>query len=130
MDNSDTLFRQLKPDIERISEPLFEFAQQQVHRRGAYLPFGASLSRDGEVALAAATGEQDRASSSEILPLLHEGLRETAERGDVLAVAVCEWVRVARNAGRETDAIKVLVEHQKGLTVALYMPCQKKIFRG
>jgi hypothetical protein len=32
--------------------------------------------------------------------------------------------------GEVTKAIKVLVEHNRGLTVALYLPFKKKIFRG
>src|SRR5436309_2827838 len=106
----DSLYKELQPDLDRISGPLFEFAEQQVTKRGAFLPFGASLKRNGEIGLEAASNGQDLASSVEILPILHDGLRATVAQGDVSAIAVCEWVKIRPEGGKRTDAMKVLVE--------------------
>jgi hypothetical protein len=130
MSDSDTLYRDLKTDLQAVSGPLFEFAQQQVQKRGTFLPFGATLQPGGAVSLKAAWTGEDMASSAESLPLLHDGLRADAIQSEVLAVAVCEWVKITPAGGSQTDAIKVLVEHARGLTIAFYMPCHKPLLRG
>jgi hypothetical protein len=130
MNDTDILYKELQTDLDRISGPLFEFGEQQVRKRGMFLPFGATLKRGGEVALEAASSGAESESSIEILPILHEGLRVTVKQGGISAVAICEWVKITREGGKQTDAMKVLVEHERGLTVAFYVPCHKSIFRG
>lgn len=129
MTEKDALYREIQPDLDRIASPLFEFAREQVTKRGAYLPFGSTLNRQGETSMEAATSGAELESSIDVLPLLHEGLRAIAARGDVRAVAVCEWVKISPAGQPRTDAIKVLVEHERGLAVALYVPCKKPFLR-
>lgn len=67
------------------------------------------------------------ASPAELLPHLHLALRASAVGHELAAVAVCEDVTIT--AGQPaTKAIKVLVEHRSGLTVALYLPWRRKLF--
>jgi hypothetical protein len=127
MTDAAALFTERKPDIERVSEPLFRFAEGQVRKRGAFLPFGATMTMAGNVSPNAAAPEMDVASSADVLPLLHDGLRAAATAEDSVAIAVCEWVKITPEGGRQTDAIKVLVEHRRGLTVALYLPCKSSL---
>jgi hypothetical protein len=107
MNDTDTLYKDLQTDLDRISGPLFEFGEQQVRSSGAEFE-----------------------SSIEVLPLLHEGLRATVKQGGISAVTICEWVKITREGGKQTDAMKVLVEHERGLTVAFYVPCHKSTFSG
>ncbi|MEN6425031.1 MAG: hypothetical protein ABFE13_06700 [Phycisphaerales bacterium] len=130
MSEFETLYGELKGDMQTIATPLLDFAQQQVRLRGMFLPFGASLDDAGQITLAAAGTEREMASSIEILPILHDGLRDAAARGKTTAIAVCEWVKITPQGGAQTDAIKVLVEHVRGLTVAFYLPCRKRMLRG
>jgi len=130
MSDSAALYNELKDDMRSIMEPLIDLAKQQIRRHGTFLPFGASLDGTGQVALKAAGTEQETASSIEILPILHDGLRATAADRQITAVAVCEWVRITPEGGSQTDAIKVLVEHRRGLTVAFYRPCRRRLLRG
>jgi hypothetical protein len=125
----DDLYREVQNDLNRVVGPLFEFGESQVRKRGAFLPFGATLNVSGEVGMEAASDGEVYSSAIEILPILHEGLRARAKEDQLSAVAVCEWVNVDRD-GKRTDAMKVLVEHQRGLTVAFYVPCQKKLMKG
>ena len=127
MNDVGALFRELKPDVERVSSPLFDFAQQQVRKTGGFLPFGSTLSPTGEVSLHAGSTGSDEASSLDILPILHDGLREAATAANASALAVCEWVKIAPDGGSQTDAIKVLVEHRRGLVIALYIPCKRRL---
>jgi hypothetical protein len=124
----DALYKELQPDFDRISSPLFEFAEQQVRKRGAFLPFGAFLKRSGEIVLQYASSGEDMQSTIEVLPILHDGMRATIKQGEVSAVAVCEWVKITPDGGKRKNAVKVLVEHERGLTIAFYVPCHKRMF--
>jgi hypothetical protein len=43
---------------------------------------------------------------------------------------VAENVTVTLEGSASTQAIKVLFEHERGLTVALYLPFKKRFIRG
>jgi hypothetical protein len=130
MADVDELYGELKEELQALSSPLFGFAEQQVRKRGAFLPFGAALERSGEVTLHAATDGDEVTSSSELLPILHDGLRSAVGQRDSSAVAVCEWVKITPEGGEQTDAVKVLVEHERGLTIAFYVPCRRRALLG
>jgi hypothetical protein len=130
--DTDSLFRELKPDVEQLADPLFQASCKFVKARGMFLPHGAVLTVGDEVRLVMAVppGEDRPVSTIEILPLLHNALRQAAEPEQLRAVAVCEDVRITPAGKNQTPAIKVLVEHRRGLCVALYMPFRKRLFLG
>jgi hypothetical protein len=94
------------------------------------LPHAAFLTDEGEIRLVGAAAENDLTNSIEILPILHDGLRQQARELPLQAVGVAENVTVTFEGQRPTKAIKVLFEHRRGLTVALYLPFEKKLLRG
>ena len=122
----DGLYREVQDDLNRVVGPLFEFGESQVRKRGAFLPFGATLNVSSEIGMEAAGAGEEYSSAIEILPILQEGLRARAKADQLSAVAVCEWVKINRD-GKRTDAMKVLVEHQRGITVAFYVPCKRDL---
>lgn len=129
MSYSDSLYTKLKPDVQALAGPLFDLSDRLVRKRGAFLPHAAVLDTSGDVRLltAAPPGLENRAVSSvEVLPALHDALRATACAEDLRAIAVCEDVTITPHGGKKTAAIKVLVEHQGGLCVALYLPFHRK----
>jgi len=126
----DALYRELKGDVQTVADPLFDFAEQQLRKRGAFLPFGASLNRRGAVDLQAAWTGEEVTNSAEILRAMHARLRAVGADPDTAAVAVCEWVKITPEGGSQTDAVKVVVEHIRGLAVALYLPCRKRLIGG
>jgi hypothetical protein len=75
-------------------------------------------------------GGGDVTTATEMLPVLHDALRSVAGEHDLEAVAVCEDVTVTHPGQKPTKAIKVLVEHRRGLTVALYVPWHRKLLGG
>jgi len=123
----DSLYKELKADFDQLVGPLFELAEQHVLKSDGFYPFGATLERSGAVGLDAAWTGEERPDANELLELLHDGLRMTAKKGEVAAVAVCEWVKITVDGGRQADAMKVLVEHERGLSVAFYVPCHKQV---
>lgn len=128
MADTDSLYRELKGDLQTVAEPLFEHACQQVEKRGAFLPVGAKLSSDGEVSLVAAAPEEDATIGDVVLPLLVAALSESAKVAD--AVALCEWVKIEVGGRKPSDAVKVRAQHKRGLCVAFYIPATKALFRG
>ncbi len=126
------LFAELQPHIEALAEPLFGASETFVRKRGEFLPHGAVLDSAGDVHLVMA-GHDDPAapvSAPEILPRLHDALRQSAQEHEVDAVAVCEDVTITPSGEKPTKAVKVLIEHRRGLTLALYLPWKKKMFGG
>jgi hypothetical protein len=126
------LFEELQADVATLIEPLFEFSEQCLRKRGGFLPHAAILTEEGAVELtgAAPDGGGGLATSAEVLPLLQGGLRAMAKIKQLTAVAVAENVTVTPNGEPSTAAVKVLFEHKRGLTVALYLPFRKRFLRG
>ena len=97
------------------------------------MPQGAVLTEQGETRLIMGMPEGFEGrlvSSVEVLPVLHEALRAAVREGGVRAVAVCEDVTITPENQKATCAIKVLVEHSRGLCVGLYLPYRRKILGG
>ena len=130
MADKEALYEELKNDLDRIVGPLFELGEQHIRKHNTFLPFGATLLESGQVGLEAATSGEEIESSIEVLPVLHDGLRSRVQEGGVSAIAICEWVHITLEGGRQTDAMKVLVEHERGLTVAFYVPCHENFLSG
>jgi len=131
MEDQKALFSELKPAIEAVSTPLIDFSKQCLRDRGDFLPHAALLTYEGKLALSAAKPERDLTNAAEVLPLLHSGLRLLVKEKGYCAVGVAESVSVIPpGQSQRTAAIKVLFEHQRGLTVALYVPFAKKFLKG
>jgi hypothetical protein len=132
MSTNDDLYAELKPDIQAVAGPLFEFSMECLRKRGNFLPHGAVLTEGGEVQLvcAAPNTGRDLVNSTEVLPVLHDGLREQARRTPLRAIGVAENVTITPEGKRSTQAVKVLFEHKRGLTTALYLPFRKGFLRG
>jgi len=132
MTTSDELYSEVKGDIAAVADPLFEFSEQCLRKRGNFLPHGAVLDSAGKVTLVAAAPDtnQDQTNSTEVLPILHDGLRAEAKEKDLVAIGVAENVTVTPEGRPSTQAVKVLFEHKRGLVVALYLPFKKQFLRG
>ena len=132
MATTDLLYAELKPDIGAIANPLFDLSETLLRKRGNFLPHAAVLTEEGEIKHVGAAPDtsDDLTNSTEVLPLLHDGLRQQAREQSIKAIGVAENVTVTLEGQRPTKAIKVLFEHKRGLTVALYLPFEKKLLRG
>ena len=111
------------PDFDALLDPLLSFAQEQLAKRGGFLPFGASVTRDGEVALAAGYAGQPQTSPQEVIDLLAQGFRKDAAGGRIRATAICVDARVVPPGSKEkTDAVCVQLEHAEGQCIEVYLP--------
>lgn len=130
MATAENLYAELKADIALLAQPLFELSEKLLRERGNFLPHAAVLTEGGEVKLVAAAPPSEITNSSEVLPMLHDGLRIQARDIPLRALGVSENVTITLEGKQSTKAIKVLLEHRRGLTVALYLPFEKKLLRG
>jgi hypothetical protein len=117
------IYSEVKGELGTLARPLFEKSEQLLRERGDFLPHAAVLSPDGKVTLLGAMCNKTDgfANSWHILPMVHDGLRSIAGERELAAVGVAERVAVIPGAGA-TRAVKVLLEHQRGLAIAFYMP--------
>lgn len=128
----DALYSELKPDVGAVANPLFDLSERLLRELGNFLPHAVGLTESGEVKVVGAAPDtpNDKTNSTEVLPLLHDGLRLLARDVALKAVGVAENVTVTLEGQRPTKAIKVQFEHRRGLNVALYLPFEKKLLRG
>jgi hypothetical protein len=130
MNSIDALYAELKPQMALVAGQLFELSETMLRRQGNFLPHAVVLTYGGEIKLVGAAAHSNLTNSVEILPILHDGLRQQARELALQAIGVAENVTVTFEGQRPTKAIKVLFEHKRGLTVALYLPFEKKLLRG
>lgn len=124
MSGIEALYAQLKPDMEAIADPLFQLSEESIAEEGDFLPHGAAMNDDGEVVLVEAESEDgaDLTTPEAVLPVLHRALRSATKERGVRAIGVAESVTIEPHGGPRTRAIKVLFEHKRGLTLAVYLP--------
>ena len=128
---TNDLYRQVGPDIEAIGDLLFSFSEQCIRNKGNSLPHAAVLTREGKVELVATDpgSKEGHANSSQELSLLHKGLRRQATIKSLKAIGIAENVTITPDGQPTTHAIKVLIEHECGLTIALYLLLSKRLFQ-
>ena len=126
MANEQALFTELKPELSEIANFLFDAAETFLKRQDSFLPVGAVMTNEGEViTVAAAPAGPDLTTADVVLPRLHEALRANVRQREIKAVAVVEDVKITPPGQRQTRAIKVLIEHKRGLSVAFYLPFKR-----
>jgi hypothetical protein len=121
--DEEELYGEVRPDVSALAQPLIELSEKALRERGSFLPHAAALT-EGKIRLVGAmcntaTGV---ANSTHILPLLRQGLKSMAHERPVTAIGVAETVTVTPDGQAPSQAIKVLLEHHRGLTMALYVP--------
>jgi hypothetical protein len=119
-----------RDDLDQLLPVLIGFAQQQLQKVGEYLPFGCTMTVDGNVALAAADTGNERPASADVIDLLAAGMRSQATAGTIRASGICYDVRVRGADGKDTDAIALSLEHRDGDRVLVVMPYSKGRFSG
>ena len=120
------LYAELKSDVVAIADPLFEHSQKRLQATGDFLPHAAVLNSDGKVVLIGAmTGSKNgQANAVHILPMVHGGIRQMSREKVLVAFGIAQNVTLTRG-DMPMQAIKVQLEHERGLTVALFLPFHK-----
>jgi hypothetical protein len=118
----DSASEAVQGDLDGLLNATLPFAEQMLGKNGEFFPFGASVTVDGGVSMAAGDpGEGEHPRSDDVLATLLEGFR--GRREALRAVAFVADVRV--DGG---DAIRVELEHRDGHALAVLLPYKKKQF--
>jgi hypothetical protein len=103
-----------------------------LNKRGAFLPFAATVQPDGELRPLAVISGDEAPQPQVLLNQFSEVLRSLALNGDAVAAARCydSLVSGGGDDKRKKDAIAVALEHSSGESIVAYLPYRKKLFGG
>jgi hypothetical protein len=119
-----------RDDMDAFLDPLLSFAQRRLDKSGEFFPFGATISSDGQLELAAAATDSEHPPSQELIDLMEEGFSQAASRGEIRASAICLDVILRPPSAEPTDAIEIRIEHRDADPVKVHLPYTKRRFRG
>src|SRR6266404_5687271 len=112
--------------FDELLSAVIPIAQAMLKDLGAFIPFGAFITRDGEVQLAGGEGGPSHLYTEEIVEMYLEAYREAAAVGDFTSTALRVDVRVHVPGKLEkTDAIQIMLEHSGGESLNAFMPYEK-----
>lgn len=114
------------PDFDKLLGAVLPIAQQMLKDLGTFSPFGAFITKEGELQLAGGEGDPSHLETQEILEMYLHAYREAATRGDFIATALCVDVRVHVPGKLEkTDAIQIMLEHSEGEALNAFLPYER-----
>jgi hypothetical protein len=120
-----------RDEMDALLDMTLTFSQQMLEERGEFYPHAASIDSSGKMQLAGAYTGEEHPSSTELIQILYDGLREEAASGQIRAAAVASDVRVAPPGASDAgDAIRVGIEHAEADPVFVFLPYTKKRLRG
>jgi hypothetical protein len=109
--------------MDSLLDILIRQAQELLEKHGEFYPFGAAVSREGDINLSSAYSGSERPESQALIDLIYEGFGEARSQGEIRAVGVCFDVRLS---GRDKgDAIQVALEHSGADPVNVFVPYKK-----
>src|SRR5467141_3632757 len=98
----------INPDFDKLLSAVIPIAQAMLKDLGAFIPFGAFTTRDGEVQLAGGAGDPTHLETEEIVEMYLEAFREAARDGNFTSTALCVDVRIhVPGEVEKTDAIQI-----------------------
>jgi hypothetical protein len=116
----------MNPDFEKLLNAVIPIAQRMLKDLGAFIPFGAFVTADGEVQLAGGEGDPSHLETQEIVEMYLEAYRAAAANGDFDSTALCVDVRIhVPGKMDKTDAIQIMLEHSGGEALDAFMPYEK-----
>jgi hypothetical protein len=117
----------INPDFDKLLSAVIPIAQAMLKDLGAFIPFGAFITREGEVQLAGGAGDPSHLETGEIVEMYLEAFREAAGDGNFTSTALCVDVRIYVPGELEkTDAIQIMLEHSGGEALNAFMPYEKQ----
>ena len=99
------------------------FAECMLLAHGEFIPFGVSMSSDGNITHVAGNLGTEYPQSAEMVEFLQSCFARAATRGDIRAAGVClNMYIVPPGEQRKTDAICTRLAHVSGEAVEVFVP--------
>jgi hypothetical protein len=117
-----------RPDLDGLMNMMVGFAQQLLAKQKRFIPFGTSMSADGEISAVAGDIGKDHPEAQEMIEFLAAALRQQASAGTIRASGICIDVRtIPPGQTEKTDAILARLEHKDGEAIDVYLPYRKPL---
>ena len=112
-----------RAECERLQVATLPFAKELLSSRGDFLPYGGSLTANGELGARAGWTGDDHPQAGEVLELLEERFAASAERGELRATAIVFGVAVTPpGKDAKQNAIAVALDHRDGHSRIVFHP--------
>jgi hypothetical protein len=104
-------------DVDGLLNAVLPFSEKMLADHGEFFPYGAAVSREGEMRMLSPWTGADRPPPDDLLDVLYEGVRAAAS--DTRAAAFVSDVRIGELDG---DAVRVELEHREGVALVVLRP--------
>lgn len=112
-----------KSECEDLLSTAVPFAQQVLAEHKEFLPFGVTLSEEGEIAQVGVSTEDEVPESRAVMEMIEDVLRNDAATGAIRASAIAYDVMIQPPGGDEPqDAIAVALDHRESYSVVVVFP--------
>jgi hypothetical protein len=111
------------PDFQILFDALLYMAKRLLQTQGEFLPIGAIVTQEGELAHVGAKTEEERPGTDVTLQILESGLKEMAAEGTCRAAGIALDTRL--KSGDWKDAIWITLEETGGKSQGLIVPYAK-----
>jgi hypothetical protein len=106
------------PDLEALRDVLLPFAKDQLSKHGGFIPFGATMTGEGNIALAMSPEGPEGSTEPELVEVLEGVFTAKVRAGGIRAFGLCFDGRVVPPGQPEkTDAICCSLEHASGQAI-------------
>ena len=118
-----------RDECDLLLSKLMPFAEQQLNKRGEFLPFAGAMQVDGSIALVA-TLEGSESNSEKLIAQLVLALQSGAKAKTYKATGLANDMRVVPPGSTEkTDAVAVRLDHVSGYSVIFVIPYKRSASR-
>lgn len=110
-------------DVQKLVNAIVGFAYKLLVEQGEFYPFAGAMKPDGEIVGVAGHNGDDLPSSTEVIELLKEGLREGASEGAYIATVIVYDVQLSVTDEDEMpDAVVAAIDHRDGYSQMVFFP--------
>lgn len=114
-----------KAECQDLMNAALPLAHQMLRENGEFFPYGAALTKDGEIVNMGAHDGREQPPSADVIRLLKQAFVMGAKSGDYqAAVLVCDTRVILPSTGEKSDAIAVYLDHRDDYSVVVLFPYQ------
>ncbi len=112
-----------REELNKLLYALLPFAQQELAKSREFYPFGATMGKDGAIALVGGQAEEEHPKSQALIDNIVANFQNMAASKEIIAAGVCFAVRVTPPGQPDmVDAICTRLEHADGEALDVLLP--------
>ena len=112
-----------KTDVETLMNSALPFAERMLSEYGEFLPYGEAMRANGEIVSVGASSGDEHPPSQDLIDILKNGYRESAQSGEYKATALVYDIRtIPPSSSEKIDAVAVALDHVDDYSVVVIFP--------